>query len=272
MMEGLTERVFVRVLHRSARACLLSYKWREMIDSAFRMLLLIRRAVTQCPPVSAAEARACVSRTTTQFVDNNRRSLVSMMRAETPTSQARPACVLAGMRHCCHHRGVWSEEEDEDDDELITKTTCPTWKKTENDEWLTRCRRIFWGRPRWSVVSGGCRSRCRWTAARWVVGRSPRRRRRREPPGHQPVVAAVVWPDSGASSWLSLSQTSVRWPPAPHSSRRSAASYIRTWVVRVLSSSLQGVCLMRRELRFLPPTASAREFWNVVPARTFKIR
>lgn len=136
MMEGLTERVLVRVLHRSARACLLSYKWREMIDSAFRMLLLIRRAVTQCPPVSAAEARACVSRTTTQFVDNNRRSLVSMMRAETPTSQARPACVLAGMRHCCHHRGVWSEEEDEDDDELITKTTCPTWgkkQKTMND-------------------------------------------------------------------------------------------------------------------------------------------
>ena len=85
MMEGLTEWVFVCVLHRSARACLLSYKWREIIDSALRMVLLIRRAVTQYPPVLAAEARACVSRTTTQFVDNNRRSLVFLMRAETPT-------------------------------------------------------------------------------------------------------------------------------------------------------------------------------------------
>lgn len=68
MMEGLTEWVFVCVLLRSARACLLSYKWREIIDSALRMLLLIRRAVTQYPPVVAAEARACMSRTTTHTI------------------------------------------------------------------------------------------------------------------------------------------------------------------------------------------------------------
>ncbi len=39
---------------------------------------------------------------------------------------------------------------------------------------LTHCRCKSWERPRWNVVLGGCRNRCRWSAACWVVVWSPR--------------------------------------------------------------------------------------------------
>lgn len=39
---------------------------------------------------------------------------------------------------------------------------------------LTHCRCKSWERPRWNVVLGGYKTRCRWTAACWVVVQSPR--------------------------------------------------------------------------------------------------
>lgn len=109
---------------------------------------------------------------------------------------------LHDRRHCCHCV-VWQPSDDEGSSLIsnrfylslcvwvsLSDTMERSWSCSqsggrkegpggvgggggERETWLTRCRCISWGTPRWSAGWVDCRSRCRWTAARWVAGRSP---------------------------------------------------------------------------------------------------
>lgn len=149
---------------------------------------------------------------------------------------------------------------------------------------LTRCRRISWGRPRWNVAWANCRSRCHWTGAGWVAGRSPRRPEpeRQPPAADAAAAAAAVWWDSGASSWLFfVSQNDVALQPPPDREPLVhilfyfiiiffLPSHVSRAPVRLLVYKVSA----RRELtsQFLPSILSSRGFWNEVPVSLFKVK